>query len=153
MKKIIFFILYSSFVFSQNTKKVDSITFDEIHYENLKKSDTIYVAYDGTSAQTVIKSFLKNGLDSRMYSFVVNNGYDIRFTYIENTNNKISISKIKKRFIRKHKKMIVDNLFLKQLEASTEKLFCVFKNKVIFIIDYKEMKLYPVKMSYIGRDD
>ena len=130
--------------------------------DHIKKLDTIFVNFKENAFQ--VKTVLpidKVGFQKRWYTITLGNNYDrkfIRFYFQEYINTekrdkkiKSDTKLIKKSFLRKHKKQIVDIEFFKIHDVCTLK--DLFYNKIVYIIDFRKEKkekltLYEVVSSF-----
>lgn len=119
-------------------------------YEYLKKTDTIYIEFNGNKNEkkySIQTRMQPTNFDERAYHFFVKNKLGFYFQHPEYKNGKkqemkttSGVKKVNKSFIKEHQKNIIGIDFLKKYN-STEMICDIFTQlKVFYIIDYSEKK-------------
>ena len=149
--------------FSQDYSSLDRLDSIKLlkneKYQKIKENDTIYIEYKGIKNSNKNMSKSKSGIETRFYNFFTNKIDNVYFAYqSKNPDNEISQPvEVNKKFIKNHKKEIIDFNFLEIIKTPSSRLFSTFikkqQRKIIYIIDYTEIKnkllfMYKVKFTY-----
>lgn len=150
MKNILYIIV---------TFLASSITYCQ-GFENLKKSDTIYIKFKGkkNEKKDIIHAQIQsNNFIERAYNFAPFDKQNLSFQYSTFKNwdkkeaNIVSeIRKVNKSFLKKHRKEIIGIDFFEKYK--TEVIVCeiLTQLKVLYIIDFTEKKKGEVKIYEVS---
>lgn len=124
-------ILFTSFtVYSQS-------------YEHIKKLDTIYILFREAKFNTKIDfPEEKNGFKNRHYTFKENNLNETTLSFLlkQNYDKVLENRKVKKSFLKKYKKNIIEIDSVKKLDDQDIACNLFPRGKIIYILDFSERK-------------